>query len=71
MAGYLIAENRLPLFISMDVAFRAAVGALADEVFQCPLIWTKQAHPKLIHYDKLDKGGHRTSVFRFILPAQS
>jgi len=35
-----------------------AVSAFADEIYAAPRSWAEQAYPKLIHYNKLDKGGH-------------
>jgi len=28
------------------------------ELYQAPRSWAERAFPKLIHYNKLDKGGH-------------
>ena len=35
-----------------------AVSAFPDELYQAPRSWLERAYPKLIHYNKLDKGGH-------------
>jgi hypothetical protein len=35
------------------------VSAFPDELFQCPRNWAERAYPKLIHYNKLDKGGQQ------------
>jgi pimeloyl-ACP methyl ester carboxylesterase len=35
-----------------------AVSAFPDEIYAAPRSWSQQAYPKLIHYNKLDKGGH-------------
>ena len=35
-----------------------AVSAFAEEIYQAPKSWAEKAYPKLIHYNKLDKGGH-------------
>jgi pimeloyl-ACP methyl ester carboxylesterase len=34
------------------------MSAFPDELFQAPRSWVERAYPKLIHYNKLDKGGH-------------
>jgi pimeloyl-ACP methyl ester carboxylesterase len=34
------------------------VSAFPDEIYQAPRSWAERAFPKLIHYNKLDKGGH-------------
>jgi hypothetical protein len=33
------------------------VSIFPDELYPAPLSWTERAYPKLIHYNKLDKGG--------------
>jgi pimeloyl-ACP methyl ester carboxylesterase len=35
-----------------------AVSAFPDEIYTAPRSWSEQAYPKLIHYNRLDKGGH-------------
>ena len=35
-----------------------AVSAFPDEIYQAPKSWAERAYPKLIHYNKLPKGGH-------------
>jgi len=35
-----------------------AVSAFPDEIYQAPQSWVEAAYPKLIHYNKLPKGGH-------------
>jgi pimeloyl-ACP methyl ester carboxylesterase len=35
-----------------------AVSAFPDDLFQAPRSWAERAYPKLIYYNKLDKGGH-------------
>jgi pimeloyl-ACP methyl ester carboxylesterase len=35
-----------------------AVSVFPDELFPAPRSWAERAYPKLIHYNKLDKGGH-------------
>jgi pimeloyl-ACP methyl ester carboxylesterase len=35
-----------------------AVSAFPDEIYTAPRSWAGQAYPKLIHYNKLPKGGH-------------
>jgi pimeloyl-ACP methyl ester carboxylesterase len=36
----------------------AAVSVFPDEIYTPPRNWAEKAYPKLIHYNKLDKGGH-------------
>jgi pimeloyl-ACP methyl ester carboxylesterase len=35
-----------------------AVSSFPDEIYAAPKSWAEKAYPKLIHYNKLDKGGH-------------
>jgi pimeloyl-ACP methyl ester carboxylesterase len=40
------------------VSIPVAVSVFPDELYPAPRSWTERAYPKLIHYNKLDKGGH-------------
>ena len=40
------------------VKIPVAVSVFPDEIYAAPRSWAEQAYPKLIHYNKLDKGGH-------------
>src|SRR5580658_7580961 len=40
------------------VTVPVAVSAFPDEIYTAPRSWTEQAYPRLIHYNKLPKGGH-------------
>jgi pimeloyl-ACP methyl ester carboxylesterase len=51
-------ENKLPFFLPMGVAIPVAVSAFPDEVYPAPRSWVEKAYPKLIHYNKVEKGGH-------------
>src|SRR3954462_401665 len=54
----LYAENQLAFFAPKNIAIPVAVSAFPDELYQCPRSWAEKAYPKLIHYNKLEKGGH-------------
>ena len=54
----LYAENKLPFFVPMGVTVPVAVSAFPDEVYQVPRTWAERAYPNLIHYNRLEKGGH-------------
>jgi pimeloyl-ACP methyl ester carboxylesterase len=41
-----------------NVTIPVAVSAFPDEIYTAPQSWAKRAYPKLIHYNKLEKGGH-------------
>jgi pimeloyl-ACP methyl ester carboxylesterase len=51
-------ENKLGYFNVKGVSIPVAVSAFPDEIDLCPRSWAERAYPKLIHYNKLDKGGH-------------
>jgi pimeloyl-ACP methyl ester carboxylesterase len=51
-------ESKLAFFAPKGVAVPTAVSAFPDELYQAPKSWTEKAYPKLIYYNKLDKGGH-------------
>ncbi|WJR80368.1 epoxide hydrolase family protein [Bradyrhizobium sp. NP1] len=51
-------ESKLAFFKPKNVTIPVAVSAFPDELYQAPRSWTERAYPKLIHYNKLDKGGH-------------
>jgi pimeloyl-ACP methyl ester carboxylesterase len=40
------------------VSIPAAVSVFPDELYPAPRSWAERAYPKLIHYNKLPKGGH-------------
>ncbi len=51
-------ENKLPFFTPKGVSVPAAVSVFPDELYETPRNWAERAYPKLIYYNKLDKGGH-------------
>ena len=51
-------ESKLAFFAPKGVAIPVAVSAFPDELYRAPQSWTERAYPKLIYYNKLDKGGH-------------
>jgi len=51
-------ENKLPFFAPKHVAIPVAVSVFPDEIYAAPRSWAEKAFPKLIHYNRLDKGGH-------------
>jgi pimeloyl-ACP methyl ester carboxylesterase len=40
------------------VSIPVAVSVFPDEIYAAPRSWAERAYPKLIHYNKLDKGAH-------------
>ena len=57
-SGRLYWENKLGFFDPKGVSVPVAVSVFPDELYQVPRSWAEEAYPKLIHYNKLDKGGH-------------
>ena len=51
-------ENKLAFFDVKNVSIPVAVSVFPDEIYAAPRSWAERAFPKLIHYNKLDKGGH-------------
>jgi pimeloyl-ACP methyl ester carboxylesterase len=51
-------ENKFSFFDVKGVSIPVAVSAFPDELYQTPRSWAERAYPKLIHYNKFDKGGH-------------
>jgi pimeloyl-ACP methyl ester carboxylesterase len=51
-------ESKLAFFDVKNITTPVAVSAFPDELYQAPRSWAERAFPKLIHYNKLDKGGH-------------
>jgi pimeloyl-ACP methyl ester carboxylesterase len=57
-AAGLYRENKLPFFAPMGIEIPVAVSVFPDEIFQLPQSWAERAYPKLVHYNKVEKGGH-------------
>jgi pimeloyl-ACP methyl ester carboxylesterase len=51
-------ESKLAFFAPKGVALPVAVSVFPDEIYAAPRSWTERAYPKLIHYNRLPKGGH-------------
>ena len=51
-------ENKLVFFAHMGVNVPFGVSAFPDELYQVPKSWAERAYPKLIHYNRVEKGGH-------------
>jgi pimeloyl-ACP methyl ester carboxylesterase len=57
-AARLYWENKFSYLDVKNVGIPVAVSVFPDELYQAPRSWAERAYPKLIHYNKLDKGGH-------------
>ncbi len=51
-------ENKLAFFAPKNVAIPVAVSAFPDDIDVPAKNWAEKAYPKLIHYNRLPKGGH-------------
>ncbi|WP_426537915.1 epoxide hydrolase family protein [Bradyrhizobium sp. McL0615] len=51
-------ESKLAFFAPKGITLPVAVSAYPDELYQAPRSWAEKAYPKLIHYNRLEKGGH-------------
>ena len=51
-------ENKLAFFAPKQVAIPVAVSVFPDDICPAPRSWAEKAYPKLIHYNRLPKGGH-------------
>jgi pimeloyl-ACP methyl ester carboxylesterase len=56
--GRLYWENKFSYFNVKGVSIPVAVSSFPDEIDLCPRSWAERAYPKLIHYNKLERGGH-------------
>jgi hypothetical protein len=54
----LYAENKYSFFAVKGVKLPVAVSVFPDELYQAPESWARKAYPNLIHYNRLDQGGH-------------
>lgn len=52
-------ENKIYFFFGVKgVSVPVTVSVFPDELYPAPRSWAERAYPKLIHYNKLPKGGH-------------
>jgi pimeloyl-ACP methyl ester carboxylesterase len=51
-------SNGAGFFDVRGVKIPVAVSVFPDEIYAAPRSWTERAYPKLIYYNKVDKGGH-------------
>ena len=57
-ASRLYWEYKGGFFNAKGVAIPVAVSVFPGEQYEAPRSWTEKAYPKLIHYNKVAKGGH-------------
>jgi pimeloyl-ACP methyl ester carboxylesterase len=51
-------EKTFGFFNVKGVSIPVAVSAFPDELYLAPRSWAERAYPKLVYYNKHDKGGH-------------
>jgi pimeloyl-ACP methyl ester carboxylesterase len=58
-SGRLYWENKADFFDAKPISIPFAISVFPDELYQAPYSWAKRAYPhNLIHYNRLDRGGH-------------
>ena len=52
-------ENKADFFDAKAITIPFAISVFPDELYQAPRSWAERAYPdNLIHYNRLDRGGH-------------
>src|SRR5690242_13906244 len=52
-------ENKADFFNAKNITIPYAISVFPDELYQAPRSWAERAYPRnLIHYNRLDRGGH-------------
>jgi pimeloyl-ACP methyl ester carboxylesterase len=57
-ASRLYWEYKGGFFNAKGVSIPVAVSVFPGEQYEAPRSWTERAYPRLLHYNRLDKGGH-------------
>jgi pimeloyl-ACP methyl ester carboxylesterase len=57
-ASRLYWEYKGGFFNAKGVSIPVAVTVFPGEQYEAPLSWTERAYPKLVYYNRVDKGGH-------------
>jgi pimeloyl-ACP methyl ester carboxylesterase len=58
-AARLYWENKAGFFDAKPITIPVAISVFPDELYQAPRSWAERAYPdNLIHYHRLDRGGH-------------
>ncbi len=57
-AGFGIESNNVHFFEPIGVKVPIAVSVFPDELYPAPKSWAERTYPKLIHYNRVPKGGH-------------
>jgi pimeloyl-ACP methyl ester carboxylesterase len=51
-------ESKLAFFDAKGVEIPVGVTVFPDELYPAPQSWAERAYPKLVHFNKVDRGGH-------------
>ena len=51
-------ESKLAFFAPKGVTLPVAVSVFPDEIYAAPRSWATAAYPNLVHFDRLERGGH-------------
>jgi pimeloyl-ACP methyl ester carboxylesterase len=51
-------ESKLAFFAPKGVPLPTGVSVFPDEIYAAPRSWATTAYPNLIHFNRLDRGGH-------------
>src|ERR1700678_2507134 len=58
-AARLYWENKADFVNAKNITIPYAISVFPDELYQAPRSWAERAYPhNLIHYNRLDRGGH-------------
>jgi pimeloyl-ACP methyl ester carboxylesterase len=57
-SGRLYWESKLAFFDVKGVEIPVGVTVFPDELYPAPRSWAEKAYPRLIHYNRVDAGGH-------------
>jgi len=57
-SGRIYWENKFTFFAPKGVTIPVAFSAFPDEVVQAPRAWVEKAYPRLVYYNRPEKGGH-------------
>jgi pimeloyl-ACP methyl ester carboxylesterase len=57
-SGRLFWESKLKFFAPKGVTIPVAVTVFPDEIYAAPESWARQAYPNLIHFNRVEQGGH-------------
>jgi pimeloyl-ACP methyl ester carboxylesterase len=57
-AARLYRENKFNYFAPKNVKIPVGVSVFPDELYLAPRSWAERAYQNLVHYNRLDRGGH-------------